>query len=299
MKLSVVVISYNMQREIPRTLQSLHAGYQHGCQGLDYEVHVIDNNSTEKLDPALVRGFGDNFHYHFLPDAPASPAFAINYGARVAAGDILCIMIDGAHILTPGTFELAMRVFNAFPNPVVMTRYFYLGPASQNESIFDGYSKAEEDRLLASIDWPSDGYRLYEIGVPFQGKHPRITWFNKMFESNCLFLKREHFYAIGGADERFDIAGGGFLNFDLYVEAVSADGAVPVQLVGEGSFHQLHGGTTTNVQPAERDAKVAKYQEQYRRIRGKDAKVTEKDVFYFGHLPTHHSKIHLWSRPSK
>lgn len=299
MKLSVIVIAYNMQREIPRTLQSLQRTYQQGCDDLNYEVHVIDNNSSEKLDPAMVGSFGENFHYHFLQDAPPSPAFALNYGAKVSRGEILCLMIDGAHLLTPGTFKLAMQVFKAIPNPVVLTRFFYLGPASQNESILEGYCQAEEDRLLESISWPADGYRLFEIGVPLQGRMPKMTWFNKMFESNCLFLTREHFYAIGGAEERFDTPGGGFLNLDLYIEAASPDGVVPVQLIGEGSFHQLHGGTTTNVQPAERDAKVKAYHDQYRRIRGKDTAIPDKDMFYFGHLPTHHSKIHLWNRPLK
>jgi hypothetical protein len=104
---------------------------------------------------------------------------------------------------------------------------------------------------------------------------------------------------MGGADERFDIPGGGFLNMDLYNEAAAIDGVIPVQLIGEGSFHQLHGGTTTNVSPEERDSKVESYREQYRQIRGRECTVTDKPIYFFGHLPTHHSKIHMWTRPIK
>lgn len=297
MKLSVIVIAYNMQREIPRTLQALSRDYQLDCADLDYEVLVIDNNSSKRVDEHMVRSHGENFHYHFLPDAPPSPAYALNYGARHSTGEILCFMIDGAHLLTPGVFRMALATFRAFRDPLVLTRYFYLGPGSQNESILAGYNQAEEDRLLASIDWPRDGYRLFEIGVPLQGRQPKITWFNKMFETNCMFIARSLFARIGGADERFDIPGGGFLNMDLYNEAAAVDGVVPVQLIGEGSFHQLHGGTTTNVSPAERDAKVESYRAQYREIRGRECTVTDKDIYFFGHLPNHHSKIHLWSRP--
>lgn len=299
MKLSVIVVAYNMSREIPRTLQSLTASYQRDCADLDYEVLVLDNNSSERLDERMVKSYGDNFHYHFLEDAPPSPAYALNYGAKHSSGEILCFMIDGAHLLTPGTFKMALATFRAFRNPLVLTRYFYMGPGSQNESILEGYDQAEEDRLLASIDWPRDGYRLFEVGVPLQGRQPKITWFNKMFETNCLFLTRNLFAEMGGADERFDIPGGGFLNMDLYSEAAAVEGVTPVQLIGEGSFHQLHGGTTTNVAPAERDAKVEKYHDQYRQIRGRDCTVTDKDIYYFGHLPNHHSKIHLWNRPLK
>lgn len=299
MKLSVIVIAYNMSREIPRTLQSLGRTYQLDCEDLDYEVLVLDNNSSAPLDARMVESHGANFHYHFLKDAPPSPAYALNYGARHSSGDILCFMIDGAHLLTPGAFRMALATFRAFANPLVLTRYFYMGPASQNESILDGYNQAEEDRLLASIDWPRDGYRLFEVGVPLQGRQPKITWFNKMFETNCLFLNRSLFARIDGADERFDIPGGGFLNMDLYSEAAAIEGVTPVQLIGEGSFHQLHGGTTTNVSPEERDAKVLEYHDQYRQIRGHDCTVTDKDIYYLGHLPSHHSKIHLWSRPVK
>jgi glycosyltransferase involved in cell wall biosynthesis len=298
-KLSVIVVAYNMQREIPRTLQGLTAAYQRDCADLEYEVLVLDNNSSARLDERMVKSYGDHFHYHFLQGAPPSPAYALNYGAKHSSGEILCFLIDGAHLVTPGTFRMALASFRAFHNPLVLTRYFFMGPGAQNETILEGYNQEEEDRLLASIDWPENGYRLFEVGVPLQGRQPRITWFNKMLETNCLFMARSLFERIGGADERFDIPGGGFLNMDLYSEAVAVDGVIPVQLIGEGSFHQLHGGTTTNVSPEQRDAKLEMYHDQYRRIRGRDCTVTDKDIYYFGHLPNHHSKIHLWSRPEK
>jgi hypothetical protein len=48
-KLSIIVVAYNMTREIPRTLQSLGKHYQLGCDQLDYEVLVIDNGSARPL----------------------------------------------------------------------------------------------------------------------------------------------------------------------------------------------------------------------------------------------------------
>lgn len=292
MKLSILLISYNMRREVPKTLQSLARAYQLGAGKLDYEVLVIDNGSSEKLDVDVVQAMGPQFKYHYLQDAPASPAYAFNYAASHSSGDILCLMIDGARMLTPGVFTMALAAFRAFDNPLVMTRCFHLGPASQNDSILQGYSKAREDELLNKINWPEDGYRLFEIGTPMQGDFPKITWFNKMLESNCLFLKRSVFEAIGGANERFDIPGGGMMNMDLYHEAVSLPDTQPVLLIGEGSFHQLHGGTTTNVSREEQAAKLKVYEEQYQKIRGKAFTVSEKNPFFLGHLPTQHSKIH-------
>ena len=43
MQLSVIVIAYAMQREIPRTLQALARSYQTIGADLDYEVILVDN----------------------------------------------------------------------------------------------------------------------------------------------------------------------------------------------------------------------------------------------------------------
>ena len=71
----------------------------------------------------------------------------------------------------------------------------------------------------------------------------------------------------------------------------SCPGVVPVQLIGEGSFHQLHGGTTTNVPMEKRRAQTEAYRQQYLAIRQSDVLMTSKDVHYLGHQPTLASKI--------
>lgn len=283
MKLSVILIAYDMAREIPRTLQSLARDYQQGADELDYEVLLVDNGSPEPLMEAHFTHIDVPLQVLRIDNAHPSPAAAINLAAGRARGDVICLMIDGAHLLTPGVFGLMQRAFRAFDEPVVATRYFFMGPDEQNTSIAAGYDKAEEDRLLQVIDWPRDGYRLFEVGAPLRAGANKITWISKMFESNCLFMHRALFDAINGADERFDLPGGGFLNLDLYKRACDAPGAVPVQLIGEGSFHQLHGGTTTNVSMAQRRAQTEIYRQQYVAIRHCDELMTAKDIHYLGH----------------
>lgn len=297
MKLSIVLIAYNMRREIPRTLQGLARSYQQGAENLDYEVLLVDNGSPEALDESVFEGIDIPARLITVDNAHPSPASAINAVAAQARGEILCLMIDGAHLLTPGVFELMLTAYRAFDEPVVATRYFFMGPDEQNISIENGYNKAEEDRLLKLIDWPGDGYRLFEIGAPLRAGPSSITWLNKMFESNCLFLRKSLFDAIGGADERFDLPGGGFVNLDIFKRACDAPGVVPVQLIGEGSFHQLHGGTTTNVSMDKRRSQTEKYREQYIAIRKSDQVMTTKDVHYLGHQPTTASKISRKSYP--
>lgn len=297
MRLSVIVMAYQMQRELPRTLQSLSRSYQLGSDSLEYEVIVVDNGSPDPLQPGLADVPADlPLRWLRLDPAPASPALGLNRAVEMARGELVCIMVDGAHLLTPGVFDWARRAFAAFDNPVVAVRYFYLGPGEQPETVRAGYTQAREDKLLAGIAWPSQGYRLFEIGTPLRGGAERITWFNRMFESNCLFMRRELYWRVGGADEAFDLPGGGFLNLDLYKRAVDSEGAVPVQLVGEGSFHQVHGGTTTNSSDTLREGRLAEYLAQYRALRGHDRLVSDRPLTFLGHLPTQQSKIHLRRR---
>jgi len=64
-------------------------------------------------------------------------------------------------------------------------------------------------------------------------------------ESNCLFASRRNWDRVGGADERFQLAGGGALNLALYRRLALLPETVLFVLPGEGSFHQVHGGVTT------------------------------------------------------
>jgi glycosyltransferase involved in cell wall biosynthesis len=46
-RLSVIVISYNMARELPRTVRTLSPALQQDIGEDDYEIIVIDNGSTQ------------------------------------------------------------------------------------------------------------------------------------------------------------------------------------------------------------------------------------------------------------
>ena len=50
---------------------------------------------------------------------------------------------------------------------------------------------------------------------------------------------------LGGFDERFRSPGGGFVNLDTLSRAVALPGITAITLLGEGAFHQVHGGIAT------------------------------------------------------
>jgi glycosyltransferase involved in cell wall biosynthesis len=291
MKLSVILIAYDMAREIPRTLQSLSRSYQQDAQDLTYEILLVDNGSPVPLSESAWSHIDAPVRLIRVQDALSSPARAINIALDQAAGEIVCLMIDGAHVLTPGVFKMALSSYQAYENAVVAIRYFYLGMQEQTVSIANGYNQNVEDQLLEKIQWPNDGYRLFEIGTALRSGASRLSWLNRMFEANCLFLRRSLFRDQGGADERFDYPGGGFLNLDIFKRAVEAPGVTPVQLIGEGSFHQVHGGITTNSHGMEREAQLDKYRAQFAKIRGQGQVTSKVQLTYMGHMPTQASNI--------
>ncbi|NQX87767.1 MAG: glycosyltransferase [Halioglobus sp.] len=291
MRLSVILIAYDMAREIPRTLRSLSRKYQLGARDLEYEVMLVDNGSPEPLDASVWADLDVPVRHIQMENAPPSPACAINRGLQAARGEIVCLMIDGAHLLTPGVFKMALSAQQAFDRAVVAIRYFYLGIGEQTATVLSGYDKAMEDALLERIEWPGEGYRLFEIGTPLRSGANRMTWFNRMAEANCLFMPRALFMEQGGAEERFDFPGGGFLNLDIFKRAVEAAGVTPVQIIGEGSFHQLHGGITTNKAGEEREQQLERYRRQYELIRGHRDVMSKASFIYMGHMPTRQSNI--------
>jgi len=270
---SVVVVIYNIPREAPRTLHSLSAAYQRNIDLDDYEVIVVDNGSTPPVEQQLIDGLSGNFRLIRIDQAHSSPAQALNRGLAEARGDIIGVMIDGARMVTPGLLHFARHGARLYDKAVVATLGWYLGPDFQWRAMESGYDRAREDALLASIDWPNDGYRLFEIGSMDESSVD--GWFKPIAESNALFLRREFWEALGGLDERFDAAGGGLLNLDTYNRAIGWPDAQLVVLLGEATFHQLHGGTNTNTPLARQHEHWTHWGAQYARIRGRPYEIAQ------------------------
>ena len=283
--LSVVVVFYNMRREAKRTLHSLTRAYQRGVDDVDYEVIALENGSApdQKLGAELVEGFGPEFRYVDLgDDALPSPTAALNHGIRLARGRAIALMIDGAHVLSPGVLHYGLKGLDAYAPAVVATQQWYLGPMQQPEAVALGYDQAYEDELLEGIRWPADGYRLFEISH-FIGDR---DWFDGIIESNCLFAPRSLLEQVGGFDDSFSMPGGGYANLDVFERLGSAPGVTVVSILGEGSFHQVHGGTTTNdAKNEDRRTQIFSYGEHYRELRGRFLAGPMKPIAYVGAMP--------------
>jgi hypothetical protein len=280
--LSIVSIFHNMQREAKRTLYSFSQQYQQTISGFDYEIIAIDNASSQPLDGAEVEAMGENYSYHYYQTDSVSPVDAINYGASIAKGQYLMVLIDGARILSPGIINAAMRIAPVYENPFVYTLGLHLGPDIQNRSIENGYNQTVEDDLLASIDWQNDGYRLFDIAALAGSSAKGFT--GTIAESNCFIMPLESFHQLGGMNSAFQTPGGGLVNLDFFQQACNAANSTPILLLGEGSFHQIHGGVATNVK--QKDHPMPLFKAEYLGIYNKNWVVdTSIMPTYFGQLP--------------
>lgn len=277
--LSLIVIGHNMARELPRTLRSLSPAMQVGLTGVRYEVIVVDNGSTPPVAAADCRAWLPDLRILAMPDPTPSPVPAINLGLVMARASLIGVWIDGARLASPGILRGALEAARLHPRPVIGTVNFHLGPDIQRRAMRHGYNQAVEDGLLANVDWTADGYRLFEI-ASFAGSSAQ-GWFAPLGESNAIFLTRALWEEVGGYDPRFQMPGGGLANLDLWRRACLAPGCQVIVLLGEGTFHQIHGGVATN---AER-SRFEDFEQEYRQIRGGPYAAPVVAPLYLGRIP--------------
>jgi len=276
--LSLVVIGYNMQRELPRTILSLSPEMQKGIEADDYEIILIDNGSTEPIDLEICHRWNAPLRYIEMSNPTVSPVPAINRGLELARGELCGVMIDGARIASPGMLLRTIQASRLHDRPVISTLGFHLGSEVQMASVHKGYNQEKEDRLLEQANWTGDGYRLFEISV-FAGSSAG-GWFKPIAESNALFMPRALWHELGGYEEQFVSPGGGLANLDTYSRACALPDSQLIILLGEGTFHQVHGGIATNALVSKRE----EFQAEYRKIRGYPFQIPRVNPLYLGQI---------------
>lgn len=278
-KLSAVVVSYNMARELPRTLRTLSPAMQRGVRADDYEVIVVDNGSTVPFDEDACRRLLPGLIIHRVESPTPSPVRAVNLGLAAAEGDLVGVFIDGARMASPGLLATALKASRLHPRPVIGALSFHLGPEVQMTSVHNGYNQAVEDALLASCGWEEDAYRLFDVSV-LAGSSVR-GWFCVPAETNSLFLTATHWREMGGYDPAFTTPGGGMANLDIWERLCADPTAEVIMMLGEATFHQVHGGVTTNALVPSPD----RFYEEYARIRGRPFVPPDRTPLLLGSPP--------------
>lgn len=241
----------------------------------------MDSNSTEPLNREWVESLQPNFSYHYVESEWPTPCRAMNRGVELAKGDHVVCMIDGARMLSPGVLQKFGLVSQLFKHACIKTIAMHLGPKLQNLSILEGYNQEMEDELLNSIDWRSNGYTLFDISSLAESSARGFA--NPMSESNCFCINKNVLIEAGGYNEQFTSLGGGLVNHDTLNKLLQIETVVSVNLVGEASFHQIHGGVATNVSPDNHPRAI--FLMEYLKIHGREFTPNEDRPFLFGDLP--------------
>lgn len=282
-RVSVIVMVYKMPEQAKKTLYSLSTAYQRDVAENDYEVIVMENPSSQMLGKADAEKWGGNFRYIEYPETLPTPVNAMNFGASQARGRMIAVMIDGARMVSPGIINYIIAAERLHPNAIVAVPGYHLGEKVQQEAMLEGYDAAYEQTLLQKVQWPEDGYRLFEIcclsGTSAGG------YLKPLGESNVLALPRPIWDKLGGYDPGFTETGGGQCNLDLHKRAVELPETVLVTLIGEGSFHQFHGGITTGTKGEERLKAMQDHFNQYAALRGSAYTPPLKRSIFLGTLP--------------
>lgn len=281
---SFVLIVYDMPSQAQNTVRSLFPDYQKDIQPQDYEVLIVENESSNLMSREFVESLPTNFSYHLRNETRPTPIFAANDGIDRARGENICVMIDGARLLTPGVVKNVLMGHRISKQAVVTVPGYHLGHELQQKAVGSGYGVEQERVLMNSISWPEDGYRLFDIAC-FSGSCAS-GFYLPHSESNCISMPREIWKALRGFDTQFDMRGGGVVNLDLYKRACEYPGVTHVFLHGEGTFHQFHGGVTTGGEAAEARQKfINAIMEQYQHIRGQKFQSPATNTVYLGELP--------------
>ncbi|MFK8049897.1 MAG: glycosyltransferase family 2 protein [Halioglobus sp.] len=241
---SVIVIAYRMSSQLENTLLTLAPEFQQGVTADDYEVIVVENSSSDNLPVEKVAKLPSNFRYLLREETAVSPVHAINIAFDMCKAPYICLMIDGARMVSPGIIYNALMAYAISENAVVAVPGYHLGHEEQHLVEGDPNQAETEKALLASVDWQSDGYELFRIST-FSGANSH-GYLHPLMECNCLFGSAKNYAAIGNADTQFQLHGGGSINLHMYRSLGMLPGTALFVLPGEGSFHQFHGGVTTS-----------------------------------------------------
>lgn len=245
-QLSLVLVCYEMKRELPRTLISLSSNYQQLNNKLLVEIIVVDNGSSSPvtqndidnldLDPHL------NIKLLSCSSLSKSPVPAINEGLAHALAPLIGVWIDAARLASPGLLNACLNAAKLHHRPIIATLNYQLGPQLQYLASQNGYNQSQEDSLLEQINWPHRPYELFNIATP-EFKRGETGPF---LESNALFMPASMWQELKGYDPQFDEAGGGCANPDVLRRALKLTDSQLIRILGEGTFHQIHSGTTTS-----------------------------------------------------
>ena len=151
-------------------------------------------------------------------------------------------MIDGAHVLTPGVLQFGLAGLRTYAPAIVATQQWYVGPGQQGDAMDDGYDQAYEDRLFDA----STG-RTPATGSSRSATSSAIATGSTACGRATACSSRARCSSRSAASTRASRCRAAATRTSSSTSASARHPTSPsCTIIGEGSFHQVHGGVTTN-----------------------------------------------------
>ena len=77
---SFILIAYNMPAQAENTIRSLLPGYQQDVRPEEYEVLIVENESSNTIRKEFLDTLPSNFSYFLRQESQPTPIHAINFG---------------------------------------------------------------------------------------------------------------------------------------------------------------------------------------------------------------------------
>ena len=180
MLVSVVICSYNRAAYIGGALDSL---YHQTASKEDFEVIVVDNNSSDGTDEVFIqwRAANPDGQFYYATETQQGASFARNKGAQLAKADWLCFMDDDA-IATQDYIQNIIRHIQNHPTVVGF-----------GGKIIPKYIPSEPSWMSYYVSSLVGNFDYAPVACAFEnGKYP--------IESNMI-LKKSAFDLVGGFNE--------------------------------------------------------------------------------------------------
>ena len=195
--LSIIIINYNLAKEIENCLNSLLKNINSAGQ-LSYEVIVVDNNSPDKDLPAVEEKFKlDNFKFYYL-DKNVGFGKGCNFGYSKAEGRYV-FFLNPDTIIKEDIFTAVIHLFES-DNSVGI-----IGPKQETRPPLFDFSAGHYPNVLFEL------FNLAGMGIFFDGflvslltklkknKNMEVDW----ILGAAIFIRNEIFKQIKGFDKDF------------------------------------------------------------------------------------------------
>lgn len=178
-KISVIICTYNREKYLPTALKSL---IKQTIEPKDYEIIIVNNNSTDNTEEISIRFIEDNpqLNIKYVVEKQKGLSVARNRGILESSGEIIVFIDDDAEV-TENYLEEAIKFFNDYPDIDAM-----------GGKIIPKYESGKEPKwmsiylwgLVTKCDW-GDKIRKY----PFSKYPPgcSMTFRKKIFDEVGMF----------------------------------------------------------------------------------------------------------------